>query len=112
MNHINDLLAEWNGLLRTYREEARKMMSDTECRRHGGLTKKDKTTVDAKFEHLHCIIRTKIAMLDPTLEPLVGSVPSIDIDYAWLWRDYVDMYCNHYEIVIEKVKKIISKTEK
>jgi hypothetical protein len=53
------------------------------------------------------IIQEKLCQLMPTYSSLINSVP--DLDGEWPARDYLELYLGHYDVVVEKLEKILSR---
>jgi hypothetical protein len=52
-------------------------------------------------------IQNKLYYLRPDLTELISSEPPI-LDEEWNVKDYIELYHNHYMLVVEKLRKIIN----
>jgi len=61
---------------------------------------------DRKYYKKQIAIQNSLVKELPDFQSLIMSEPTIE-DHRWKARDYIDLYYNHYLIVIQKLKKAI-----
>jgi hypothetical protein len=44
----------------------------------------------------------------PQFANLIRSIPEIMDGYAWARRDFIELYFSHYQLVIQKIRKLIN----
>jgi len=56
-------------------------------------------------------IQAKLCSLLPDLKCIINAEPDIN-DYNWKIGDYLELYFNHYRIIIQKIRKFGINSEK
>lgn len=54
-----------------------------------------------------CVIQKQLCGHIPSHIDIINSIP--ELDGQWKSKDYTDLYISHYQVVIEKLTKLINK---
>jgi len=109
-NKIVQLLNDWSKLLEIGIDIAKSKAANG----HGGLNGRIRRTTGCPviFDFNTYSKQQKIqkSLCDelPNFEKLINSVPEIMDGYAWQCGDFIELYFNHYKIVVLKIKKAIN----
>ena len=109
-NKILELLDSWKAIV----QENAKQSSINVGKLPGGLERRIKETgsqgiviYDYPSYKKQCLIQDELCRLLPSLTTLINSKPNI-LDFGWKIGDYLELSYNHYNLVIEKIKKHIT----
>lgn len=111
MNNVSvmQLLDQWYHLLNTGEKASkRKAMQNT-----GGLIGRIQRTTGSPviFDSDTCEkqrkIQSDLCKELPKFADLIRGEPEIMDGYAWTRKDFIELYFEHYRIVIEKLKRLI-----
>jgi len=108
---IAELLNKWETIIRTGKKESLKKANSYTGGLSARITQLDRFPIvfDHKFDGEQKRIQKNITNESPELNNLINTLPEILRGYKWTRKDYIDLYFNHYSIVIEKIRKQISK---
>jgi len=62
---------------------------------------------DLRVWEQQCLIQTKLHNIFPQFKDIICSKPATD-GYLWKVGDYIDLYYDHYTLVIRKIRKLIA----
>jgi len=107
---IQGLLDEWKEALMVGRERAEENISAFELGPNTRVKKTDDVTVfDFKTADDQYLIQQQLCSELPLLSHLITSKPAIE-GYQWRAGDYIDLYFDHYQLVVEKSEEAITAT--
>lgn len=105
---IKNLLAQWHKNLSIGRikiDENIKCLKYREEQRF--IQKPGKTVIfDFRLSDEQKSIQKQLTELLPQHSRLINSLPE-ELDGEWPARDYIDLYLSHYEILLEKLNKLV-----
>jgi len=106
---VERLLEQWKIVLRLNAKNSLAKASQIK----GGLKKRikfegkiiifDYPTTKAQHQ-----IQNELLRLMPELQALIVSEPAI-LDFDWITEDYLELYNNHYNLVIEKISQVLGR---
>lgn len=101
---VGELIAEWLKVIvmgmQQSKKNAQKMSSGLQTRIKPKLNKP--RVLDHKTHVKQKVIQAALAKKLPHLKKLIYSEPAIT-DHAWKADDYIELYYDHYTIVIQKI---------
>lgn len=108
---VENLLIQWRELLKLNAKNSKEKAS----RLKGGLGKRvqlngrvvifDYETIKTQNQ-----IQKQLIELLPEHESLILSEPAI-LDFDWKTEDYLELYANHYNLVVNKLLEVVGKVE-
>lgn len=104
------LIAQWLEVIMLGTHQARKnakRMSEGLQTRIKPKSNKQPRVLDHKTHIRQKAIQAKLVKILPNLKPIICSEP-VMTDYAWKVSDYIDLYYDHYIIVIQKLCEMTS----
>lgn len=111
MEIIEKLLVQWQKLLKLNARASLEKASQLK----GGLKKRvkleGKTIIfDYPTTKIQNQIQKQLIKLLPEHESLILSEPAI-LDFDWKTEDYLELYNNHYNLVISKLLEVVGKVK-
>ncbi len=114
MNKINilDLLREWTTCLENGKKAS---IAKAEKQKPDGLNGRIRRTVGKSvifdFESYSCQqkIQSSLCKELPEFSDLIRSEPEIMDGYSWTRKDFIDLYFEHFGIIIEKIRYIVDR---
>ena len=109
--HIRKLLDQWTILLQNGEKMCKKKIE----KRPGGLNSRIKRTTgkpiifDANTYEAQQKIQKTLCMELPHLSHIIRSNPEIMNGYAWLCKDFIELYFLHFRLVVAKIRKAVDK---
>lgn len=105
---IKDLLFKWHKNLSIGRikiDDNIKLLKQGE--EHKFKQEAGKTVCfDFRLHNEQKCIQKQLTELFPEHAKLINSTPE-ELDGVWLARDYIDLYLSHYELLLEKLCKLV-----
>jgi len=106
---IEKLLEQWKKLLKINAKNSIEKAS----RLKGGLKRRvkleDKAIIfDYQTIKIQNQIQKQLIELLPEYEALILSEPAI-LDFDWKTEDYLELYSNHYNLVVDKLLEVVGK---
>jgi hypothetical protein len=106
---IEKLLEQWKKLLKINAKNSIEKAS----RLKGGLKRRVKLEGKAIIFDYQTIkiqnqIQKQLIELLPEYEALILSEPAI-LDFDWKTEDYLELYSNHYNLVVDKLMEVVGK---
>lgn len=117
MNRINvlDLLREWTTCLEAGK---RASIAKAEKQKPDGLIGRIRRTVgksvifDFESYSSQQKIQNSLCKELPEFSDLIRSEPEIMDGYSWTRKDFIDLYFEHFGIVVEKIQGIVDRDKK
>lgn len=108
---IEKLLIQWKQLLKINARNSRQKASELK----GGLDKRIKLEgkiiiFDYQTIKIQTQIQKQLLKLLPEYDILILSEPAI-LDFDWKTEDYLELYNNHYNLVIDKLLEVVGKVK-
>lgn len=113
-NKVQTLIRKWSGLI-DVNEAISKEKADQNT---DGLRGRIKRTIgtpivfDLKTHKDQQKIQNALCQELPQWNSLINSQPEIMDGHAWLRGDFIELYAEHFRIVVEKLKRITDKRTK
>lgn len=106
---IQKLLLEWEGVLVATETNVEGKIDDYSDGRHTRIGRTDGAPVifDLTTSLRQKNIQEQLCTAMPQLAELIKSEPATQ-GYQWKVSDYVELYLQHYRLVIQKIKETIS----
>lgn len=106
---VRNLLKEWTTCIKQGKIRSRQKASQ---QKPNGLNGRIKRTTgnpvifDFQAHSDQNTIQNSLCKELPKLRDLIRSEPEIMDGYTWTRQDFIDLYFRHFEIVIEKIRRI------
>ena len=111
---VQKLLKRWSGLIDANEEVSIEKANQNE----GGLKGRIKRTTGTpivfnfKTHKDQQDIQNALCKELPQWTDLIRSQPEIMDGHAWFRRDFIELYAEHFRIIVERLKRITSKETK
>ena len=108
---VEKLLNQWKQLLKINAKNSKEKASLLK----GGLKRRVKpegkaVIFDYQTSKIQLQIQNQLIKLIPEHETLILSEPAI-LDFNWTTEDYLELYNNHYNLVINKLLEVVEKVK-
>jgi hypothetical protein len=115
MNHrkVSQLLDQWDELIDTSKKiSLKKANSSMDIEGRIKRTTGKPVVFDSDMHDNQKNLQRLLCEEWPKMSRIINSQPMIMDGYAWIRKDYIDLYFEHYSLVIFKLRQSINKEEK
>lgn len=107
---IMSLLDQWTIINALNAKHSREKAESLKSGLKGRIKLRDNRVIifDYPTTKAQSLIQKQLSDLMPNLKSLIYSEPPI-ADFDWVVEDYLELYANHYNIVISKLKEFAKK---
>ena len=107
---IADCLDEWTQNIASGRQRAKQKVDKQPGGRYGRIkrTTGQPIVFDIEFYQTQQKIQNQLCRELPHLASIIKSQPSIMDGYKWTRNDFIDLYFNYFEMIVEKIRAILN----
>lgn len=108
---IKDLLRRWSIALDIGEHQSKEKASGCKDGLGGRIkrTKGQPVIFDMTTHKTHSQIQNDLCKVLPEWSDIIRSTPEIMDGYHWTRNDFIELYFEHFRVVIEKIDRIIAK---
>lgn len=111
---VQTLLRRWSGLIDVNEQLSKEKASQNTDGLGGRIKRTIGTPIvfDLKTHKDQQKIQNALCQELPQWNKLINSQPEIMDGHAWIRKDFIELYAEHFRIVTEKLQRIIDKETK